>query len=152
MFIQKLRVLNVVGGQHITVSWRCKSNLDYTIKIHTWIPSRSFISDCFTELLYHSFWATVEYNAFCDPTSTALFHYVIFLRKSHDSSVGIALGYGLDDWGSRVWFPAGAGNFSLHLCVQNGSGAHPASCPVGTRGSFPEGKAAGAWSWPLTSI
>jgi hypothetical protein len=34
--------------------------------------------------------------------------------KSRDSSVGIALGYGLDDWGSRVRFPAGAGNFSLH--------------------------------------
>jgi hypothetical protein len=34
-------------------------------------------------------------------------------------------------------------NFSLHRCVQNGSGAHPASYPVGTRGSFPEGKAAG---------
>jgi hypothetical protein len=26
-----------------------------------------------------------------------------------------------------------------------------AFCPVGTRGSFPGGKAAGAWSWPLTS-
>jgi hypothetical protein len=31
--------------------------------------------------------------------------------KSRDSSVGIALGYGLDDRGSRVRFPAGAGNF-----------------------------------------
>jgi hypothetical protein len=30
----------------------------------------------------------------------------------------------------------GAGNFSLHHRVQNGSGAHPASCPGG--------KAAGA--------
>jgi hypothetical protein len=30
---------------------------------------------------------------------------------SRDSSVGIALGYGLDDRGSRVWFPAGARNF-----------------------------------------
>jgi hypothetical protein len=47
-------------------------------------------------------------------------------KKSRDSSVGIALGYGLDDRGSRVRFPAGAGNFSLHR-VQNGSGAHPAS-------------------------
>jgi hypothetical protein len=28
--------------------------------------------------------------------------------------------------------------------VQTGSGAHPASYPMGTRGSFPEGKAAGA--------
>jgi hypothetical protein len=46
---------------------------------------------------------------------------------SRDSSVGIALGYGLDDRGSRVRFSAGAGNFSLHHHVQNGSGAHPAS-------------------------
>jgi hypothetical protein len=60
--------------------------------------------------------------------------------------------YGLDDRGSRVRFPAGAGNFSLHYSVQNGSGAHPTSYPMGTRGSFPGGKAAGAWSWPLTSI
>jgi hypothetical protein len=66
--------------------------------------------------------------------------------ESLDSSVGIALGYGLDDRGSRVRFPAGAGNFSLH------HRAHPASYPMGTRGSFPGGKAAGAWSWPLTCI
>jgi hypothetical protein len=62
--------------------------------------------------------------------------------EGHDSSIGIALGYGLDGWGSRVRFPAGAGNFSLHHCVQNTSGAHPATyC---TRVSFPGGKAAGA--------
>jgi hypothetical protein len=41
-------------------------------------------------------------------------------------------------------FSAGAGDFSLHHRVQNGSGAHPASYPVGTRGSFPGCKAAGA--------
>jgi hypothetical protein len=56
--------------------------------------------------------------------------------KSHDSSVGIALGYGLDDRGSRVRFQEEAGNFSLHHRVQNGSGAHTASYPMGTRG-FP---------------
>jgi hypothetical protein len=50
--------------------------------------------------------------------------------KSRDSPVGIALGYGLDDRGSRVRFPARAGNFSLHHRIQNGSGAHPASCPT----------------------
>jgi hypothetical protein len=37
--------------------------------------------------------------------------------------------------GVRV--PAGAGNFSPHNRVQTGCGAHPASCPVGTKGSFP---------------
>jgi hypothetical protein len=49
-------------------------------------------------------------------------------HKSRDSSVGIATR--LDDWGSRVRFPAGAGNFSLHHRVQNGTGPHPASYPM----------------------
>jgi hypothetical protein len=68
---------------------------------------------------------------------------VTLVSKSRDSSVGIALGYRLDDRGSRTRFPAGAGNFSLHHRVQNGSGAPSASHPMGTRGSFAESKAAG---------
>jgi hypothetical protein len=64
--------------------------------------------------------------------------------ESRDSSVCIALGYGLDDWGSRDRFAAESVNFSLHHRVQNGSGARPASYPMGTTGSFPGGKAAGA--------
>jgi hypothetical protein len=39
--------------------------------------------------------------------------------------------------------PAGAGNFSPHPHVQTGSGAHPASYPVGIRGSFPGDKVPG---------
>jgi hypothetical protein len=58
------------------------------------------------------------------------------MKNSCDSSVGIALGYRLDDRSSRVRFPAGAGNFSLHHRVQNGSGALPASYPMGTGDSF----------------
>jgi hypothetical protein len=56
----------------------------------------------------------------------------------------LALGSELDDRDSRVRFPAEAGNFSLHHRVQTGSGAHPASYPMGTRGSFPGGNVAGA--------
>jgi hypothetical protein len=67
---------------------------------------------------------------------------IISVEQSHDSSVGIALGYGLDDRDSRIRFPVGAGNFSLHHRVQNGSGAHPASYPIGTRDFFPGSKAA----------
>jgi len=66
--------------------------------------------------------------------------------------VSIVLGYGLDNVGSMFQLPAGAGNFSLHHCIQNGSGAHPALWWIGTMGSVPGGKATGAWSWPLTSI
>jgi hypothetical protein len=47
------------------------------------------------------------------------------------------LGYGLDNRGSRVRFPAGAGNFSLHHRVQNGSGDRLVYYPVGTGGSSP---------------
>jgi hypothetical protein len=45
---------------------------------------------------------------------------------SPDSSVGIAVGYGLDGRGD---------------VVETGSGAHPASYPMGTGGGFPTDKA-----------
>jgi hypothetical protein len=50
--------------------------------------------------------------------------------------------YGLDDWAIGVRSPAGAKDFSSGLSVQTGSGAQPASCPVGTGGPFPGGKSA----------
>jgi hypothetical protein len=68
---------------------------------------------------------------------------VLIDYRSRDSSVGIATGYGLDE--SRY-----GQEFSLLHVVQTGSGAHP-NYPMGTGGSFPEGKAAGARSWQLTS-
>jgi hypothetical protein len=46
--------------------------------------------------------------------------------------------YGLDD---RDSIPDGAEDFSSSPCVQTGSGAHPASYPMGTGGPFPGGKA-----------
>jgi hypothetical protein len=49
--------------------------------------------------------------------------------------------YGLDDRAIRVRSPAGAKDFSSSLCVQTGSGAHPATCTMGTEGPFPRGKA-----------
>jgi hypothetical protein len=55
------------------------------------------------------------------------------------SSGSIVSDYGLDDRAIGVRSPAGAEDFSSILCVQTGSGAHPASCPMGTGGSFPRG-------------
>jgi hypothetical protein len=52
-----------------------------------------------------------------------------------------ATGWTVGVLGFDLW--AGAGNFSLHHRVHNDSGAHSASYPMGTRGSFPGGKAAG---------
>jgi hypothetical protein len=49
--------------------------------------------------------------------------------------------YGLDDRATGVRSPAEAKDFSSSLCVQTGSGAHPASCTMGTGGPFAGGKA-----------
>jgi hypothetical protein len=57
------------------------------------------------------------------------------------SSGGIVCDYGLDDRGIEVRSPTGAEDFSSSPCVQTGSGAYPASYPMGTGGPFPGGKA-----------
>jgi hypothetical protein len=44
----------------------------------------------------------------------------------------------VSDYGVRS--PTRAQDFSSSLCVQTGSGAHPASYPIGTGGRFPGGK------------
>jgi hypothetical protein len=61
--------------------------------------------------------------------------------KSRVSSGSIVSDYGLDDREIGVRSPAWKKDFSSTLCVQPGSGAHPASCTIGTGGPFPGGKA-----------
>jgi hypothetical protein len=76
---------------------------------------------------------------------------VVSYFQSRGSSVGIVTDYGLDYQSSGVWFPEVAVNSSLLHRVQIGSGAHPASYPMGTWVAIRGGEAAEAWSWPLTS-
>jgi hypothetical protein len=66
----------------------------------------------------------------------------IYIIRSRVISGSIVSDYGLDDRAIWVRFPAGAKDFSCILCVQTGSGAHPASCTMGTGGPFPGGKSA----------
>jgi hypothetical protein len=63
------------------------------------------------------------------------------LLGSRVSSGSIVSDYGLYDRAIGVRSPAGAKDFFASLCVQTGSGAHPASCTMDTGGPFPEGKA-----------
>jgi hypothetical protein len=77
------------------------------------------------------------------PTETGTIKQTTFWDNTHTHTH--ILGYGLEDRGSRVQFPAGAGNFSLHHRIHNSSGTHSASYTMGIiRGSFPVGKAAEA--------
>jgi hypothetical protein len=61
---------------------------------------------------------------------------VLVVAGSQDSAVSIATRYVLEGPGIESWW----GSFSAPF--QTGSGAHPASCTMGT-GSFPGVKAAG---------
>jgi hypothetical protein len=65
----------------------------------------------------------------------------MYKRGSRVSSGSIVSDYGLDDRAIVVRSPAGAKNFSSSICVQTGSGSHPASCTMGTGGPFPGVKA-----------
>jgi hypothetical protein len=56
-------------------------------------------------------------------------------------AVSIVSGYRLDDWVIEVRSLAEAKDFSSSLCIQTSSGAHPASCTMGTGGPFPWAKA-----------
>jgi hypothetical protein len=59
----------------------------------------------------------------------------LFYKRPRQHVVGITTGYGLDN---RSSIPGNA-NCSLLHSVQTGSGAHPASYPMGTADSFPWG-------------
>jgi hypothetical protein len=71
------------------------------------------------------------------------------LRRVTNRTLSIYLGWSklaqsvqclTTDWTAGVRSPTEAEDFSSNLCIQTGSGAHPASCTVGTGGSFPGGK------------
>jgi hypothetical protein len=62
--------------------------------------------------------------------------------KLSPTDFSVVSDYGLDDRAIGVRFPAGAKDFSCILCVHTVSGAHPASCTMGTGSPFPGGKSA----------
>jgi hypothetical protein len=75
---------------------------------------------------------------------TLIIPFIYMVGRSRDSVVGIATGYELDDQEVRVQVPIGSRIFSSPCCPDRRPGAHSASYPMGTRGSFPGGKVAGA--------
>jgi len=76
---------------------------------------------------------------------------ILILKKIQRAGIAEGCSAGLRAGWSGVREPGEAWNFSLHR-VQTVSGVHSASYTVGTGGSFPGGKTAGAWSWQLTSV
>jgi hypothetical protein len=69
-----------------------------------------------------------------------LIFYVCYMIRESGTSVSIVPDYGLDDRAIEVRSLAETTDFSSTLCVQTGSGAHSASCTMGTGGPFPGAK------------
>jgi hypothetical protein len=67
--------------------------------------------------------------------------FIIYINTAILWGAVIAQGYsaGLRARWSEFRIPTRAGNFSLHRRVQTGPGAHPASYPMGTKGSLSGG-------------
>jgi hypothetical protein len=76
-------------------------------------------------------------------TNDRLVNSVYVHALSRVSSVSVASDYGLDDRAIGVRTSAEAKDFSSNLCVQTGSGAHPAFCTMGTGVLSPGQSAAG---------
>jgi hypothetical protein len=94
-----------------------------------------------THVLLTCFRQCFECLFFLFSTSDVLYFQLLFSRAEPGSSGSIVSDYGLDDRAIGVRSSAGVKDFSCSLCVQTGSGAHPASCTMSTGGPFPGGKA-----------
>jgi hypothetical protein len=104
-------------------------------------------SDVINHFYYIPTTRMLTYNINISLLLTDILHLILSLEnvtyntRSRGNSVSIVSGYGLDDRAIEVRSQAGTKDFSSSLCVQTGSGAHPASCTMGTGGPFPGGKA-----------
>jgi hypothetical protein len=103
------------------------------------------------------FWKMIILHCTNGCVSTLSVHNVI--RRSLTShmsqlpnTVDIVIGYGLNRRGIGVRFLVETIGFPLLHSFQTGYGTHAASYRNCIRDSFSGGKAAGAWSWLLTSI
>lgn len=79
----------------------------------------------------HNIWPLLCSLDDCHYTDNFIFIYLFFINL---------LCCRLDDWGTRVQFPAGARHFSPLHSVQTSSGSHPAIYLMGTKDFFSEKK------------
>jgi hypothetical protein len=96
-----------------------------------------------------SLYCSIELSSWLAVNNCLLFvRLLCTILRSRDSVVGIVTGYGLDDRGVGVWVPVASRIFSSPSRPYRVWGP-PNVISNGYRGGG--GKAAGSWSWPLTS-
>jgi hypothetical protein len=122
-------ILSQLNPLYTFTDYFCKIALSLQLRLgfpnfctHTCIPHA-----CYNKKRYHT-------NLLWDILNT----------MSHDSSVGIALGYGLEDWGSKSSIPRGGWEYFSSPQGPERLWGPPSLLSNGYQGSFPVGKAAGA--------
>jgi hypothetical protein len=146
----KLKSLLSLGSSRYIIESRCKNTVlqNQNTTLHV-LCSLRFVYICkWLHLgLVFMIKVNISYTSYYFETgslSSPFFLLVILtshitISRSRVSSGSIVADYRLDDRAIGVRSPAGAKDFSSILCVQTGSGAHPASCTMGTGGPFPGG-------------
>jgi hypothetical protein len=94
--------------RYIYIASRSARTIMQGVKVLRWLPINYLTSNA-SGLYSRSTQVRISVETL--PIRTEVCHDLYRSFKSHDSSVGIALGFGLDDWGSRVRFPSGLGIF-----------------------------------------
>jgi hypothetical protein len=119
------------------LSWKKLRNVTYS---QSFIKLITYISHCFLFDFEDAVFISVSSTFPVHETYLGILSHLLF-SFSCGSSGSIVSDYGLDDRAIEVRSPTGTEDFSSSPCFQTGSGAHPASYPMGTGGSFPGGKA-----------
>jgi hypothetical protein len=119
--IRRIDLYRKSGQKNRFISWACLEGSIYLVALYIYLESlfnnlpENFAK--FSDLLYFS-----------------ILGYTTAVTRSRVSSGSIVSDYGLDDRAIGVRSPAGTKDFSSGLCVHTGSGTHPASCTMCTRG------------------
>jgi hypothetical protein len=147
----------------VPITWNaCKSHFSTVLQLQIRNTRRASVVLPLTKLHDAVLWgnSTTGSNFYFEWLYTNRYQVSIWLHKVHEMTLSNRVKFPcLNTWAFGA-SPSIDHCISIHLLnkntvhhrVQNGSGAHTASYPMGTRSSFPGGKTAGVWSWPLTSI
>jgi hypothetical protein len=137
--------LNTLGYLNVAGDVWCVRSVIILIHLFVNIKFRDGSTNLYKDLLYKISSELVQRFLLIfleNPNSyVGVFAINVYISCQPCSSVGIVSGYGLDDRVIEVRSPVEAKGFFSNLCVQTGSGPHPACCTTGTGGPFSGGKA-----------
>jgi hypothetical protein len=139
MGIQYILAAEKSGNTATGKGWFLQSHTMMELHMHSYTDA-----DCYNYYwkVYQNPWISNsgrQSQTHCKNIWTEVWQYPItylLILWSQGSSASIVSDHGLDDQAIEVQSLAEVRDFSSNLCVHTNSGAHPASCIMGTKGPF----------------